>query len=297
MNIIISREEQTFGPYSSEEVERFLDSGELSPSDLASWEGSEDWVSLGKLLSAVDDTKEEEGFDEEDDDFDHEKMKQWEDVFVDDEEEEIQSEVPDSMKETFPDDDPPPPSAQTVEAVPPSAPQVAPTPSEPPPVEQFSSPSEPSENHGSANPEEIPPPPPPPPDRSNKESDGSEKRSKPKQKAKSPSKDSSPSKSKRIKGMNSKQTVIVVKDGGVFSKIYTASLILLILFVLTCLIALGGLIFSYGTVAPILRDMGIPPPLIEKFEPPADSSFLDPPHDDEWETADSIPEPNSVGRE
>ena len=87
MNIIISREEQTFGPYSSEEVERFLDSGELSPSDLASWEGSEDWVSLGKLLSAADDTKEEEGFDEEDDDFDHEKMKQWEDVFVDDEEE------------------------------------------------------------------------------------------------------------------------------------------------------------------------------------------------------------------
>lgn len=97
--------------------------------------------------------------------------------------------------------------------------------------------------------------------------------------------------------MNSKQTVIVVKDGGVFSKIYTASLILLILFVLTCLIALGGLIFSYGTVAPILRDMGIPSTLIEKFEPPADSSFLDPPHDDEWETADSIPEPNSVGRE
>ena len=57
MNIIISREEQTFGPYSSEEVERFLDSGELSPSDLASWEGSEDWVSLDKLLSAMDDTQ------------------------------------------------------------------------------------------------------------------------------------------------------------------------------------------------------------------------------------------------
>ncbi len=295
MNIIISREEQTFGPYSSEEVERFLDSGELSNSDLASWEGSEDWVSLGKLLSAVDETKEGEGFDEEDDDIDHEKMKQWEDVFVDDEEEEIQSEVPDSMKETFPDDDAPSPSAQAVEAVPPSAPQVAPTPSEPPPVEQFSSPSEPSENHGSANPEELPPPP-PPPDRSNKESDGSEKRSKPKQKAKSPSKDSSPSKSKRIKGMNSKQTVIVVKDGGVFSKIYTASLIILILFVLTCLIALGGLIFSYGTVAPILRDMGIPSTLIEKFEPPEETSFLDPLHGGEWKTAGSRSGTNIVGR-
>ena len=296
MNIIISREEQTFGPYSSEEVERFLDSGELSPSDLASWEGSEDWVSLDKLLSAVDDTQEEEGFDDEDYDFDHEKMKQWEDVFVDDEEEEIQSEVPHSIKETFPDDDPPPPSSQTVEAVPPSAQQVAPIPSEPPPVEQLSSPSDPSENHGFANPEELPPPP-PPPDRSNKVSDESEKRSKPKQKAKSSSKDSSPSKSKRIKGMNSKQTVIVVKDGGVFSKIYTASLIVLILFVLTCLLALGGLIFSYGTVAPILRDMGIPSSLIEKFEPPADSSFLDSFDDDEWETVGSIPEPNSVGRE
>ena len=86
MNIVIARDDQTFGPYSRDQVANLLEQGDLSPGDLASWEGGEDWRSLNELLSSSSESEEmstrEE--DENEDDFDHEKMKQWEDVFVDD---------------------------------------------------------------------------------------------------------------------------------------------------------------------------------------------------------------------
>ena len=109
MNIIIARDDQTFGPYSKDQVAELIAQGELSPDDLGSWEGGEDWVSLKQLLSATPDSG-----GENEDDFDHEKMKQWEDVFVDDEEgfEDDDQFVDDQ------EDDPPAPPVQT--SVPPS---------------------------------------------------------------------------------------------------------------------------------------------------------------------------------
>ena len=41
MNIVIARDDQTFGPYSRDQVADLLEQGELSPGDLASWEGGE----------------------------------------------------------------------------------------------------------------------------------------------------------------------------------------------------------------------------------------------------------------
>ena len=87
MKIIISRGEQTFGPYTSDQAKGFLESGELLSSDLATMEGGEEWSPLESLLSSLRESGQEEALEDEEslDDFDHEKMKQWEDVFVDDE--------------------------------------------------------------------------------------------------------------------------------------------------------------------------------------------------------------------
>ena len=276
MNIIISRDERTFGPYSREQAKQFLESGELLSSDLASWEGNEEWIPLESLLSSPNNPEQTDDFEEEDplDDFDHEKMKQWEDVFVDDEdEEEVASESNQFIDDGFPDDEtsvskpeepvasvPPPISEvsdireeQTV-----SEPLPAVTEASVPEVEQ----EEASEDH-------APPPPPPAPS-----SKGS------KSKKTSPTKEEPEAasqltpRSKKIKGLNSRQTVIVVKGESILSKIYTTSLIFLILLVITCLIAVGGLFFSYESVAPVLEDIGVPSGIIEAFEPQKQTSSM-----------------------
>ena len=266
MNIIISRDEQTFGPYSREQAKQFLESGELLSSDLASWEGEEEWVPLESLLSSSNNSEQPNEPLEDDslDDFDHEKMKQWEDIFVDDEDdEEMVSESNQFIDDDFPDDEtsvskPEEPAA----SVPPPISQVSEiqeeqTVSEPlpavtgapvPEVEQKTS-------------EDFAPPPPPPSSTSSKS-----KTSPPKGEPESSSQQSLTPRSKKIKGLNSRQTVIVVKGESILSKIYTTSLIFLILLVITCLIAVVGLFFSYESVAPVLKEMGVPSGIIEAFE-------------------------------
>ena len=69
--------------------------------------------------------------------------------------------------------------------------------------------------------------------------------------------------------------MIVVKGESIFSKIYTASLIFLILLVITCLIAVGGLIFSHESVAPVLENMGVPSGIIDAFQPKDERSGID----------------------
>lgn len=282
MNIIISRGEQIFGPYSKEQANQFLESGELLSSDLASWEGNEEWVPLESLLSPSTDSKELEDVEEDDslDDFDHEKMKQWEDVFVDDDDEgseETTSESNQFIDDDFPDDLPPVPlPEEPVPPVPPPLPEAPPI-HEVPAVqyEQIEEPlptvaEEPvPEFEQEEFPDDFAPPPPPPSSKSGK----SKKTSPPK--AESEVSSQLTPRSKKIKGLNSRQTVIVVKGESIFSKIYTASLIFLILLVITCLVAVVGLFFSYESVSPVLEKVGVPSEIIEAFNSGDESSRID----------------------
>ena len=284
MNIIISRGEQTFGPYSQEQAKQFLESGELLSSDLASWEGNEEWIPLESLLSPASDSEQVEDLEEDDplDDFDHEKMKQWEDVFVDDDEEETAPESNQFIDDDFPDDEPPAPEPEeSVASVPPPISEapvapIAPVAPEVPAVqdERRGDPlpavvEAPVPEVEQAEVAEDLAPPPPPPSRSSK----GKKTSPPKGESE-PTSQLTP-RSKKIKGLNSRQTVIVVKGESIFSKIYTASLIFLILLVITCLIAVGGLIFSPESVAPVLENMGVPSGIIDAFQPKDERSGID----------------------
>lgn len=51
MNLHISRNGQTFGPYTIEQAKEFLDSGQLLPNDYALLEGSAEWKSLSEVLT------------------------------------------------------------------------------------------------------------------------------------------------------------------------------------------------------------------------------------------------------
>ena len=50
MNIFVSRDGQTFGPYSLEQAKQYLDAGQLLPSDFALMEGQSEWKSLTEVL-------------------------------------------------------------------------------------------------------------------------------------------------------------------------------------------------------------------------------------------------------
>ena len=256
-------------------------------SDLASWEGNEEWVPLESLLSSSNNSEQTDDFEEEDplDDFDHEKMKQWEDVFVDDEdEEEVASESNQFIDDGFPDDETSVSKPEEpVASVPPPISEVSAIPEVPAvqdeqtdePLPAVAEASVPEVEQEEASEDLAPPPPPPAPS-----SKGS------KSKKTSPTKEEPEAasqltpRSKKIKGLNSRQTVIVVKGESILSKIYTTSLIFLILLVITCLIAVGGLFFSYGSVAPVLKDMGVPSGIVEAFKSQDENSRMDRPQNE-----------------
>ena len=50
MNLYVSRDGQTFGPYTVDQAKEFLHSGQLLASDFALYEGESEWKSLGVLL-------------------------------------------------------------------------------------------------------------------------------------------------------------------------------------------------------------------------------------------------------
>ena len=51
MNIFVSREGQTFGPYSKEQASQFLETGQLLATDFALYEGESEWKTLDALLN------------------------------------------------------------------------------------------------------------------------------------------------------------------------------------------------------------------------------------------------------
>ena len=50
MNVYVSRDGETFGPYTDEQARQFLQSGQLLGSDYALYEGESEWKTLGDLL-------------------------------------------------------------------------------------------------------------------------------------------------------------------------------------------------------------------------------------------------------
>ena len=50
MNLYLSREGQTFGPYTVDQAREYLAAGQFSPNDYALFEGQTEWKSLGELL-------------------------------------------------------------------------------------------------------------------------------------------------------------------------------------------------------------------------------------------------------
>ena len=52
MNLYVSRNGQTFGPYTVEQTKAFLDSNQLLSTDYALIEGTTEWKSLPEVLSS-----------------------------------------------------------------------------------------------------------------------------------------------------------------------------------------------------------------------------------------------------
>ena len=48
MNIYVSRNGQTFGPYTAEQAKQFLETNQLLPTDFALIEGNTEWSTLPK---------------------------------------------------------------------------------------------------------------------------------------------------------------------------------------------------------------------------------------------------------
>jgi hypothetical protein len=280
VNIIVKKDNQTFGPHSREEILEFIKSGELTEDDLASPEGDEDWDTLGTLLSLEENQKDPSIFDQfEDDEVDYEKLKEWEDVFVDEDEDEDENEddfstqnTSSSVSETIPVEDFQSSSVDVPETI---------TPPLPPPFEQESivaeelinpvSPPTNDETVSGQTEEYIPPPspslplPPPPqvpPPREQKA----------KEKSISRSGKNRISGSHTIKGLNRKQTVIVVKGEGILSKIYSTSLLFIILFIVVAILGFVGLIFAPDKVSPILINIGVPSDFIQSITSPKEGS-------------------------
>ena len=282
MNILVKKDNQTFGPYTREEVIEFIQVEELSRDDLGSWEGEENWNSLNELLSIANEPKNDSSiYDQfEDDDVDYEKMKEWEDVFQDDDADDPSEELITSEVNQEDGDMPLP-----LPVVQPNAPVAfeSDTSAPPPFVAEEVFESEPTNFHspieednlGSrsiSQQEYVPPPPPslplPPPPQASPISSKRES----KEKSVSRGGRDRISSSHKIRGLNSQQTVIMVKGEGILSKIYSTSLVFIILFVVVVIIGFAGLIFAPDRVTPIFKKIGVPSGVIEAFAAPVETS-------------------------
>lgn len=267
MNILVKKDNKTFGPYTRDEILEFIQVDELSHDDLGTWEGEESWLPLVSLLVSPQEPEIDSSvYDQfEDDEVDHEKMKEWEDVFQD--EEESNSEIPLPSNENIEESNVIPPIAPVPEIRLPhesNPPPIVYPPQVPQPVEDTQ-----SENViGNAG-EYVPPPPPslplpPPPNASSRQVHTSEK-------PLARGGKNRISSSHKIKGLNKNQTVIVVKGEGILSKIYSTSLLFIILFIVVVILGFVGLIFAPDRVAPILKNIGVPENVIEKIILPNDN--------------------------
>ena len=267
MNILVKKDNETFGPYTRDEILEFIQVDELSQDDLGTWEGEESWLPLVSLLASPQEPEIDSSvYDQfEDDEVDHEKMKEWEDVFQD--EEENDSKITDSSADSIEESNVIPPVAPLPEIRLPHEPNTLPVdnpPQVPQPVEDTQ-----TENIIGNTEEYAPPPPPslplpPPPNAPHRKVHTSEK-------PLARGGKNRISSSHKIKGLNKNQTVIVVKGEGIISKIYSTSLLFIILFIVVVILGFIGLIFAPDRVAPILKNIGVPEDMIEKIILPNDN--------------------------
>lgn len=277
MNILVKKDNQTFGPHSREEILEFIENGELTENDLGSSDGDENWDTLGKLLSSNEAEIDPSVLDQfEDDEVDYEKLKEWEDVFIDEDEEETEEESSlEGSLSTPTVSSPPPPTIKSSQG-PPSKPETLTPPSDQESVvgeeTLYSESQEPVLDSASEQPTEsvqppppslpLPPPPQVPPPHEQTVMEKSNQRS-------GMNRISS---SHKIKGLNNKQTVIVVKGEGILSKLYSTSLLFIILFIIVFILGFAGLIFAPERVSPILKNIGVPADFIESITSPIEST-------------------------
>ena len=267
MNIFVKKDNKTFGPYTRDEILEFIQVDELNQSDLGTWEGEENWIPLVSFLDSPQEPEVDSSvYDQfEDDEVDHEKMKEWEDVFQD--EEEGGPDIPHSFAENIEESNIVPPLAPVPEI-------RLPHELNPPPIVNQPQVSQPVEDTQSENVigntgEYVPPPSPsfplpPPPNVPSRHVNTTEKPIVRGGKNRISS-------SHKIKGLNKNQTVIVVKGEGILSKIYSTSLLFIIIFVVVVILGFIGLIFAPDRVAPILKNIGVPKEMIEKIILPSET--------------------------
>ena len=54
MNLYLTRDGQTFGPYTVEQAREYLNAGQFLEQDFALFEGQTEWQSLGQLLASAE---------------------------------------------------------------------------------------------------------------------------------------------------------------------------------------------------------------------------------------------------
>lgn len=279
MRIHVFKDGQQFGPYGIDEVKAHLAAGHFAETDYGMAEGAAEWQTLADVLAAstpatpsptssavpvisVAPQKPAASASESeaDDDVDYDKLKQWEDQFEDEEEPEpetsahtaqsspvppaqplapatptpppVQSEPPDSPVPPVAPAEPVPPLA----APPPATAAPVPSPEAPPPAESvpleepasapssFEKPRPKKKRRGAPDPEED-----------YYDDDFEEDEPLPRRRRRRSGRN------RKIQGLNQGQTVIVVKGGGIGSKILTG---LLVLLVLALILWLVGLMFT-----------------------------------------------------
>ena len=73
VNILVKKNNQTFGPHTREEIIEFIENGELSPDDLGTLESEENWVPLNNFISSQNPDSESIYDQFEDEDIDYEE--------------------------------------------------------------------------------------------------------------------------------------------------------------------------------------------------------------------------------
>ena len=293
MGIHISKDGQQYGPYSLEEVESYLDSGQFAVTDFGLSEGGTEWQQLGEMLSTPDSSATAEESSAEESDIDYEKLKQWEDQFEDfeDEGERIETPVASPPVQVSPAVAPAAPPVR--QAQPPVVPIAPPPPPAAPPAEPLYGQPPPQEPAPVAAPSSDVASAPPPAQPSEAEDDHDEEPAPHRRKRNRPQKaddyddfddDPRPRKrrggrrqasSRKMSGMNKGQTVIVVKGAGIGSKIFTTLIVLFVISLIVGIIGLGVYFAAPQAIGPILKKMGITveiPPVAKKTPAPAASA-------------------------
>ncbi len=283
MRIHVSKDGQRFGPYTIDEIKAHLVAGHFSETDHGMSEDTDEWLHISDLLAASDVSPAAVPIskDSSEDDIDYEKLKQWEEQFEDFEDEEQDMSDEPSVQPSTVSTPPPAPTAPVgpsptqptnVESVPqqtvPEPSAVETQPSKTSSATSESSPPQPASEEDDTDKE------PPPTRRRRVEPEDEDYEDDPRPRKRRGSRRSS---AKKISGMNQGQTVIVVKGGGIGSKIFTTLIVLLVVSLIIGVIGFGAFFVAPQAVGPLLQKIGIPVeiPAAGKEEPSSEAPAIE----------------------